>query len=165
MERINMRDATLCFLVNEKQVLLGFKKRGFGSEKFNGFGGKVEEHETVEEAAVRELFEEVGVKTSLDNITKVAELAFYFPHVSKEKKWDQVVHVFLVNKWEGEPAESEEMRPVWFDVEKLPFEKMWQDDQHWLPMVLQDKLVKGKFSFEEDNETIKDMDLKETDDF
>lgn len=32
-------------------VLLGMKKRGFGAGKWNGFGGKVQPGETIEEAA------------------------------------------------------------------------------------------------------------------
>ena len=37
----------------KNQILLGMKKRGFGSGKWNGFGGKVEPNETIEEAAKR----------------------------------------------------------------------------------------------------------------
>lgn len=35
------------------KVLLGFKKRGFGVNKWNGFGGKVNPNESICEAAVR----------------------------------------------------------------------------------------------------------------
>ncbi len=44
---------TLVFLVDDDRVLLGMKKRGFGAGKWNGFGGKVEPGETIEEAAIR----------------------------------------------------------------------------------------------------------------
>lgn len=37
------------------QLLLGYKKRGFGKDMYNGFGGKVEPGESVSEAAHREL--------------------------------------------------------------------------------------------------------------
>jgi len=37
----------------ERAILLGYKKRGFGAGKWNGFGGKVEIGETVEDAAKR----------------------------------------------------------------------------------------------------------------
>ncbi|CAN0505072.1 unnamed protein product, partial [Ectocarpus sp. 12 AP-2014] len=36
---------------DSKEILLGMKKRGFGEGKWNGFGGKVESGESVEEAA------------------------------------------------------------------------------------------------------------------
>jgi 8-oxo-dGTP diphosphatase/2-hydroxy-dATP diphosphatase len=37
------------------------KKRGFGKGKWNGFGGKVEEGECIEDSAIRELEEECGL--------------------------------------------------------------------------------------------------------
>ena len=37
-----MKPTTLCFVVTDTQILLGRKKRGFGADKMNGFGGKRE---------------------------------------------------------------------------------------------------------------------------
>ena len=45
----------MVFKEKRKMVLLGMKKRGFGEGKYNGFGGKVEAGETVEEGAARGL--------------------------------------------------------------------------------------------------------------
>ena len=59
-----MRHTTLMLLKKDGKLLLGLKKRGFGLGKINGIGGKVEEGESVEAAAVRETFEEIGVTTS-----------------------------------------------------------------------------------------------------
>jgi len=151
-----MRHATICFLLNRKEnkILLGFKKRGFGAGKYNGLGGKVADGETIEQAALRELHEEAGVRA--DKIRKVAELTFTFPH-SHESCWDQIVHVFFADSWKGEPTESEEMRPEWHDISKLPFGMMWDDDKYWLPKVLEDKRIKASFSFKRDNQTIASM--------
>jgi len=44
---------TLAFVRTQQQILLGFKKRGFGTGHWNGFGGKVETGETIEDAARR----------------------------------------------------------------------------------------------------------------
>lgn len=44
---------TLVLVVQPGRVLLGMKKRGFGAGKWNGFGGKVQPGETIEEAARR----------------------------------------------------------------------------------------------------------------
>lgn len=143
-----MKHATLCLLIDKKEnrILLGMKKRGFGSGKFNGFGGKVEQGERIVDAASRELFEESGVKVLSSALIKSAELSFRFPH---KPEWDQVVHVFTATSWEGLPVESDEMLPEWFALDKIPFHLMWDDDKHWLPFVLRDKFVRGRFSFDE----------------
>lgn len=155
-----MKDTTLCFLMDEERekLLLGMKKRGFGEGKYNGFGGKVEKEESIEEAAIRELYEEVGVETKIEKVEKRGELEFVFPN---EEEWDQKVHVFVTKEWNGEPEESEEMKPEWFHVEELPFENMWNDDPHWLPKIIEGKKVEGKFIFQEDNESIKKKIVKE----
>ena len=42
---------TLCLAIQDGRLLLGMKKRGFGARWWNGFGGKIEEGETIEETA------------------------------------------------------------------------------------------------------------------
>jgi len=140
-----MQDATLVFLMRDDQILLGLKK--------NGFGGKIEAHETIEDAAARELREECGVQVDVNDLTRVARLEFFFP---AKPGWNQVVHAFLVERWRGEPRETDEMQPIWFDTRAIPYAKMWADDAHWLPLVLQGKRVEAIFTFKDDNETVKE---------
>jgi len=140
-----MLDATLCLLIKDKRICLGLKKRKLGMGKYNGFGGKREKGETIEQAAVRELFEEAQVKAT--EYCKVGELTYLFP---KMKEWDQVVHVYLVTEWEGEPRETLEMGVEWFSLKNIPFDKMWDNDKIWLPLVLEGKKVKGSVVHDED---------------
>lgn len=44
---------TLVMVVQPGKVLLGMKKRGFGAGRWNGFGGKVQSGESIEDAARR----------------------------------------------------------------------------------------------------------------
>ena len=53
------------------------------------------------------------------------------------------------------------MKPIWFNVEEIPYDQMWQDDKYQLPLVLENKVLNGKFKFGKDNESIEYMDLKE----
>lgn len=133
---------TLCIIHDHPRVLLGMKKRGFGMGRWNGFGGKVEPGETIEKAAKRELFEEAGIKVA--NIEKMGEIEFEFTG-------DPVmlqVHIFKAVNFEGEPFESEEMKPQWYNVDELPLDQMWPDDKHWLPLFLAGKKFRGNFVFE-----------------
>jgi len=102
------------------EVLLGFKKIGFGAGKYTGIGGKVEPDETIVNAALRELEEEIGVKASEHNLIKLGQLTFLFP---ANPAWSQVVHVFQVTEWKGDPAESDEMKPAWFGMNQLPLSR------------------------------------------
>ena len=149
-----MRDVTLCLLVRgdpPTDVLLGLKKAGFGAGKYNGFGGKVEPGETIARAAVREVEEEVGLVVSEDDLQPVGRLTFLFP---ARPAWDRVTHVFLVTAWQGNPTESVEMMPVWFAVDDVPFDHMWQGDVHWIPRVLSGERIQGCVTFAADNESV-----------
>lgn len=141
----NLRQATICLLRKDDQVLLAMKKRGFGIGKWNGVGGKVKDGETVKQGAIRETQEEIGVTPV--GMEQVAVLDFHFPDVPVEKDWDQQVMVFICNKWNGEPAESEEMLPKWFKVSDVPYDQMWADDILWMPKVFASQKVKAEFIF------------------
>jgi mutator protein MutT len=121
------------------------KKRGFGEGRWNGPGGKVEPSEMIEQAMVRECQEEIGV-TPLE-YRKMAIHDFVFP----DGQSDMQAHAFVCTKWEGEPAESEEMAPRWFDINKIPYKDMWQDDEYWLPQVLAGRKLHTRFTFDADD--------------
>lgn len=131
------------------------KKRGFGSGRWNGVGGKVEEGETIEDAARREAYEEVGVVVG--DMDHVADLSFTFLH---KEDWNQRVHVYMTTDFAGTPKETEEMAPQWFTPETIPYDTMWPDDIFWLPQVLEGKLVRAAFSFSE-GDVIVDNNVEE----
>jgi 8-oxo-dGTP pyrophosphatase MutT (NUDIX family) len=127
------------------------KKRGFGAGKWNGFGGKVKEGEDVKTAMIREINEESGVVVLLKDLKEVGTLEFRFQGNSD---WNQTCHVFTTTIWKGEPSESKEMRPQWHSINKLPFESMWSDDPHWLPLVLEGNAIDGNFLFDARGERV-----------
>ncbi len=153
-----MRVTTLCLPLREDAILLGMKKRGFGRGRWNGMGGKPHDGETVRAAAARELKEEIGIRAAEGDLIQCATLDFFFDH---KPEWNQRVCVFLVRAWEGEPAESEEMRPQWFPFAQIPYAEMWPDDVHWLPEVLKGKTLKGEFRFADDGKNIREHHIVE----
>ncbi len=134
---------TLCLIQKDNRILLGMKKRGFGAGRWNGFGGKLNSGESIADAAKREVLEEAGIQ--IGEMEEVGVLDFEFqgnPEILE-------VHIYRANEFAGEPVESEEMRPQWFDVNSIPFDSMWPDDIHWIPLFLGGKKFKGKFLFGE----------------
>jgi 8-oxo-dGTP pyrophosphatase MutT (NUDIX family) len=150
-----MRQATLVFLVKRDEngkigrILLAMKKRGFGMGRWNGVGGKPKPDETVIQCARREAKEEIGVKVG--KLNKIGMIRFRFKY---NENYNQNVHFFICENWEGIPAESEEMKPRWFKVDKIPYSKMWPDDKFWMPIALQDKKIAGSILFGKDDKII-----------
>ncbi len=152
--------ATLCFVFRDQPqpaVLLGYKKRGFGQGKYDGFGGKLKDGETLSQAARRELLEESGISVELPDLAPFGSLTFIFPY---KPEWSQVVHLFVAQKWEGLPTESDEMRPEWFNLTCLPLQYMWDDTQYWLPHLLLCHPINATFILNRDNETVNKFSIR-----
>jgi 8-oxo-dGTP diphosphatase/2-hydroxy-dATP diphosphatase len=134
---------TLCFIVQPPRILLGMKKRGFGAGRWNGLGGKIDAGESILDAAKRELEEEIGVIA--DGMTQRGIVEFRW----QGKPGAMQVHIFQVDSFKGEPVESEEMWPQWFNISDIPYDEMWPDDRHWLPLFLAGKNFEGSFLLDE----------------
>ncbi len=147
---------TLCVVYRDKQVLLGYKKRGFGAGRWNGFGGKPKENESLSEAAVRELKEEAGLIPL--QIKKRGVLTFEFTNPPEILE----VYIFSVTDFTGEVIETEEMKPQWFELAQIPYSQMWPDDPYWLPLLLAGKNFSGKFYFRDYN-TLLEQQVEEAD--
>ncbi|KAF3845965.1 hypothetical protein F7725_003043 [Dissostichus mawsoni] len=114
-----------------------------GSGGAAGQGASRHEEEGVRGREVeRELQEESGL--TVDALEKVGNLKFEF--VGETELMD--VHVFRADSYNGEPTESEEMRPQWFDSDQIPFSEMWADDILWFPLMFQKKKFVGYFKFQ-----------------
>lgn len=139
---------TLCLTKEEGMVLLGMKKRGFGEGRWNGFGGKVEEGETIVEAAIREMEEESGL--IIKDLEEIGVVNFQFLDTEKFLE----VHIFNVLSYGGTIIETEEMCPKWFNLDEIPFADMWPDDTYWMPLFLKGKKFKGEFVFENNDKIL-----------
>ncbi len=151
---------TLAFLVKDNEICLAMKKRGFGEGNWNGYGGKVEEGEGLEQAAVREIGEESGVTVNPGDLEEVARVEFKF-----EDGKHLLVHTYLAREWSGEPTETEEMTPRWYTFDAIPYDLMWSDDVHWLPRVLAGEKLTGTVHFATDGTSIKEMEWDSVTDF
>ena len=141
-----MLETTLCLLKKDNRILLAMKKRGFGEGKYNGVGGKIENGETPEEAMIRETKEEILVTPTKYEKVGIIE----FDEFYKGQKEKVMFHLYVASEWQGEPTESDEMKPEWFDIQSIPYDKMFPDDKYWLPLILEGRKIKAYFDFDEE---------------
>lgn len=100
-----------------KVLLLQRSHTGFGDGMYALPGGKIDAGESPPQAIVRELSEEIGIASSLENV----ELGtiFYFQGQTREC----VAFVFKITDWKGEPYNKEPQKHnhcAWFSLSNLP---------------------------------------------
>ena len=107
-----IRKAVRCYLVKDKKVVVtkykeGNKKAGY----YEIPGGKIEEGETPEQTAIREMKEETGLK--IKNLKNKGKMIIEYP----DRIFD--FDVFLCNESEGELQNFEENTSEWIEIKEL----------------------------------------------
>lgn len=146
MENKKILPTTLLLVIKDNKILLACKKRGFGIGKYNGVGGKLEPGENVEQGMIRETFEEIGIVPKDYILRGVINFDEYY----KGEPVIEVTHIFVAKDYDYSPQETDEMKPFWFDLDKIPYDKMFPDDKFWLPKIIAGENVIGEFVFDKD---------------
>ncbi len=147
--------ATLLFVIRDGEILLIRKKRGLGSGKINGPGGRLEAGERPVDGAIREVQEELLVEPLAPSAA--GELRFQFVD-------GYSIHVFVFRSGEcrGRASETDEAVPLWTPLDHIPYDEMWADDRIWLPLMLEGRPFSGRFIFDGDRMLDHELDLPAT---
>jgi len=140
-----MKLATLCYLMHEGKTLMLYrnkKENDYHEGKWNGLGGKLEKGETPEECAIREVYEESGLKVSQPKMKGLIT----FPMFDGKDDW--YVWVFVFNKFEGKIIDSPEGELEWIPNDKLTKLNLWDGDKHFIPWLFEENCFSAKFIYE-----------------
>jgi len=111
MEKV-IRKAVRCYCIKDNKVVAIRYKKGHHKEGYYDMpGGKIEDGELPEEAAIREIKEETGIDAN--NPIHKGKLIVDAP----EKQYE--LEVFVVYEINGEPEETEENTSEWLEINEL----------------------------------------------
>lgn len=141
-----MKLATLCYVKKDGQTLMIHRiKRAddMHAGKWNGLGGKLEAGETPEECAIREVFEESGLRVRSPRLRGFLT----FPAFAKEEDW--YAFVFTITEFAGELIDPAEGKLAWIPDERLSELPLWEGDHIFLPWLDRDVFFSAKFVYQD----------------
>lgn len=107
-----IRKAVRCYLIKDnKVVIIKYKKSNKKEEYYDIPGGKIEDGETPEQAAVREMKEETGLE--IKKLENKGNMIIEYPN----RIFD--LDIFICNEYEGKLQESEENISEWIEINEL----------------------------------------------
>ncbi len=141
-----MKLATLVYLRKDGKTLMVYrnkKRNDIHQGKWNGLGGKFEAGETPEECAIREVYEESGLK-----INQIQLKGFLtFPNFANHEDW--YAFVFLAYDFEGNLIDSPEGDLAWIPNDEIPSLSLWEGDRIFLPWLDQNGFFSAQFTYQE----------------
>ena len=107
-------------------------------------GGKLEVDESPSAASIREVREEVGITVLNQELRGILR----FHDITTDYR--MLGFVFVSHEYEGQIVASAEAIPFWCEMSAIPYHRMWEDDQTWLPRILAGERCHGEFLFDND---------------
>lgn len=132
-----MRNTTLCYLERDEKLLMLFRNKKAVDEnhgKWIGVGGKFEEGETPEECAVREVYEETGLKVGSLKLRGI--ITFVMQPLTTE-----YMFLYTCDDFSGELSDPDgcpEGILRWVEKEKLDELPMWEGDRIFLRLLMEE---------------------------
>lgn len=65
------------------------------------------------------------------------------------------VYRTTIAKSSGEIQETEEMKPQWWSMSQLPYDRMWADSEQWYSLMFKGTPFTAEYLFDDDNHVIK----------
>lgn len=127
-----MKNTTLCYIESKGRYLMLHrtkKEHDENKDKWIGIGGKLEEGESPEDAAIREAFEETGLELIKPQYRGIVTFV-------SEKWGTEYMHLFTCDNFSGKIKEDcDEGELLWIDKTELLSYNLWEGDKIFLNLI------------------------------
>lgn len=119
------------------------KAKGTAGKLF-GYGGKQEKNETVDQTAIRELWEESSVFGKEEDLIPLGYIDSFFEG-NESNEANMRIHFYFLDEWEGEPKETKTMiSPEFISIKNINWSRLPEGDKLFLPNMLRERMVTGE---------------------
>ena len=127
----NIEYTTMIYLKKDDCYLLLLRnkeKNDINEGKWIGVGGHLEEGETIDECAIREVKEETGL--DVRSLSCAGEVLFIDDNIKI------MMYIYEITDFSGELIECNEGDLKWIPIKDIYNYPMWEGDKAFLPMVI-----------------------------
>lgn len=125
------RYSTCCYLKKDEQYLLLFrnkKKNDYNKGKWIGVGGGLENNETPDECAIREVKEETGL--DVHSLKCTGEVDFIYDGYFEK------MYIYEITDFSGDIIDCNEGELRWIPIKEVFNYPMWEGDKVFLPLLI-----------------------------
>ena len=125
-----METTVQVYLKKDNSYLLLYrnkKKNDMSEGKWIGVGGHVEKGETIDDAVIREVYEETGL--TVHSLKCDGEVLFI------NNDHEEMMYVYEISDFTGELKDCNEGELAWVDIDDMLTLPMWEGDKAYLPLL------------------------------
>ena len=139
-----METTVQVYLKKDNSYLLLYrnkKKNDMNEGKWIGVGGHVEKEETIDDAVIREVYEETGL--TVHSLQCNGEVLFI------NNDYEEMMYVYEINDFSGELKECNEGELAWIDIDEMLSLPMWEGDKAYLPLLAKHQYFKMEIRYKD----------------
>lgn len=106
--------STVALIDWQGKVLLSLRSKGKGFSNFWEFpGGKIQTKENPDDAAIRELYEELSIKVSKDSLKPLTFTSHSY------SQFDAIIFFYICRLWKGVIVSKEKQKLLWIKINQI----------------------------------------------
>jgi 8-oxo-dGTP diphosphatase len=158
-----MKKEVTVVVIQDGQTLLGMDEEGRSQGLWTSPQGKVQPGQTRQGVALQIVQDVIGQDVAEEDVVETGRLHWVLDNMDVESCHQEVISYVFRLSLDGQTEKTQLLQSKfqWFPTNNLPWDKMWSDNQLWLPIAINKAgYFVGKANFANGSAGAKDFELK-----